>query len=103
MFEHYSKPLLGRAQYHQRLFNAASLAALLVGLSLGAGMWGYHVLEGMPWIDAFLSASMILSGMGPVGDARGDGVAHAQRLRAHRRMPKKASIPAVVSRATRIP
>lgn len=72
MFEHYSKPLLGRAQYHQRLFNAASLAALLVGVSLGAGMWGYHVLEGLPWIDAFLSAAMILSGMGPVGAPQTD-------------------------------
>ena len=29
-------------------------------------MAGYHFLEKLPWLDAFLNASMILSGMGPV-------------------------------------
>ena len=29
-------------------------------------MIGYHRLEGMPWIDAFANAAMILSGMGPL-------------------------------------
>lgn len=41
---------------------------LFIALALGAGMWGYHGFEHMPWIDAFLNASMILSGMGPVTD-----------------------------------
>lgn len=68
MFEHYSKPLITRAAYQRRLIGAAGLALLLIGGSLLTGMLGYHVLEGMPWIDAYLSAAMILSGMGPVGD-----------------------------------
>jgi hypothetical protein len=38
----------------------------LVVLSLAVGVLGYHGFEGLPWIDAFLNASMILSGMGPV-------------------------------------
>jgi hypothetical protein len=38
----------------------------LVAVSLAVGMAGYHVYEGLPWIDAFLNASMILSGMGPL-------------------------------------
>jgi hypothetical protein len=29
-------------------------------------MVGYHSLEGLTWIDAFLNASMLLGGMGPV-------------------------------------
>ena len=29
-------------------------------------MAGYHYLEGLPWIDAFAGAAMILSGMGPL-------------------------------------
>ena len=29
-------------------------------------MLGYHVLEKLAWVDAFLNAAMILSGMGPV-------------------------------------
>ena len=35
--------------------------------SLCMGMAGYHYLEHMAWLDAFVNASMILSGMGPVG------------------------------------
>jgi hypothetical protein len=41
-------------------------SALIVAVSLGLGMAGYHFLEKLPWLDAFLNASMILSGMGPV-------------------------------------
>ena len=40
--------------------------ALFIVAALGAGMWGYHGFEQMSWPDAFLNASMILSGMGPV-------------------------------------
>lgn len=42
------------------------IGIIAVALALGIGMMGYHHFEGMPWIDAFLNASMILSGMGPV-------------------------------------
>jgi hypothetical protein len=42
------------------------LASMLVILALGLGMAGYHTYEHMPWVDAFVNASMILSGMGPV-------------------------------------
>jgi hypothetical protein len=35
-------------------------------MSLSIGMVGYHILEGLSWIDAFLNASMLLGGMGPV-------------------------------------
>ena len=38
----------------------------LVIVSLAIGMAGYHGYEGLPWIDAFLNAAMILSGMGPL-------------------------------------
>ncbi|MGA2869983.1 MAG: hypothetical protein ABSF34_12600, partial [Verrucomicrobiota bacterium] len=38
----------------------------VIVVSLGIGMTGYHWLEKLPWIDAFLNAAMILSGMGPV-------------------------------------
>jgi hypothetical protein len=73
MFEHYSKPLLPRAAYHRRLIGAAGLALLLIGVSLLAGMVGYRELEGLSWVDAFLSAAMILSGMGPVGEPLSTG------------------------------
>ena len=39
---------------------------LLVGLSLAIGMLGYRGLMSLSWIDAFVNAAMILSGMGPL-------------------------------------
>lgn len=39
---------------------------LLILLALFFGMLGYHWLGHLSWIDSFLNASMILSGMGPV-------------------------------------
>lgn len=39
---------------------------MLIAGSLFLGMAGYHLIEGLSWIDAFLNASMLLGGMGPV-------------------------------------
>jgi hypothetical protein len=38
----------------------------LIGVSLLAGMTGYHALEQLTWLDAFLNAAMLLGGMGVV-------------------------------------
>ena len=42
------------------------LASAVVLVSLGGGMVGYAWLEHLSWLDAFLNASMLLGGMGPV-------------------------------------
>ena len=34
--------------------------------TLGIGMAIYHLVERLPWPDAFLNAAMLLGGMGPV-------------------------------------
>lgn len=45
------------------------LSALgFVAISLVAGTAGYVHFAGQPTADAFLNASMILAGMGPIGD-----------------------------------
>ena len=54
----------------RRLFICVGVAGVLIGLSLFGGVAGYHFLEKMSWIDAFVNASMILSGMGPVTELR---------------------------------
>jgi len=66
MYEHHTKPLLPRKVYYQRLAHHAAMGVGVIAVSLGIGMAGYHWLEKLPWIDAFLNAAMILSGMGPV-------------------------------------
>jgi hypothetical protein len=47
------------------LLRAGLVAGVLVGVSLVAGILGYHRFAGLGWVDAFYSASMIMSGMGP--------------------------------------
>lgn len=72
MYEHHSKHLLPRREFFRRVARNAGLGAVVVVISLGLGMIGYHVLEKLPWIDAFLNAAMILSGMGPVATLQTD-------------------------------
>jgi hypothetical protein len=57
----------------RRLFISVAVAGILIGLSLIGGVAGYHFFEQMPWIDAFVNASMILSGMGPVKELQTSG------------------------------
>ena len=67
------KPLLPRKVYFQRV---ARNALLGVGFFVGAlfiGMLGYHSFEKMGWVDAFVNAAMILSGMGPVSTLQTNG------------------------------
>lgn len=60
--------LASRRVFFQRLAKNTAFAALLILLSLAAGIAGYVYFAHMPLVDAFLNAAMILSGMGPVGD-----------------------------------
>jgi len=66
LFEHHSEPLLSTGAFLVRLAKSAGAGAVLMLLSLGVGMLGYHALEGEDWVDAFLEASMLMGGMGPV-------------------------------------
>ncbi len=65
-FESRNEPLLARRAFVRRLARNFAAGLLLIGLSLLIGMAGYAYLEGMAAIDAFVNASMILSGMGPL-------------------------------------
>lgn len=65
-FEHHKKPLLSRRDFFRRQLRYAWFSLLILLFSIGLGTEGYHVFGGLAWIDAFLNASMILTGMGPV-------------------------------------
>ena len=75
MAKHHSrhKPLPSRAVFARHVGRNTILAAAILAVSLGIGMAGYHGLEGLSWLDAFLNASMILAGMGPVGELHTPG------------------------------
>jgi hypothetical protein len=66
-FERKHQPLASRSDFAKRMVGSFALSSALIGLSLFGGMAGYHHFEKMPWIDAFVNAAMILSGMGPLG------------------------------------
>lgn len=68
MYEHRHQPLLSRRRFVDRLKSHLLGALALLVLTLAIGMAGYHWLEDQPWIDAYLNASMILGGMGPVAE-----------------------------------
>ena len=72
-FEEVSEPLAPRVVFYRRLGANIALALVLIAVSLFVGMAGYHWLGGLVWVDAFLNAAMILSGMGPVDALQTDG------------------------------
>lgn len=73
MFEHRSTPVISTRRFARRLAIHLLLALLLVSFSLAIGVWGYMRFAGLPFVDAFLNASMILGGMGPVDVLQTDG------------------------------
>ena len=68
MYEHHQQRLLTRAEFALRVFRHFLLAVGAIAVALLVGILGYHWIAGFTWVDSFLNASMILGGMGPVGD-----------------------------------
>lgn len=68
MFEHHSEPLLPLRRFILRLLHGMGITIVMVTVSLFVGTLGYRRFEHMSWIDAFYSASLIMSGMGPAED-----------------------------------
>lgn len=42
------------------------IGIIFIMIAMMIGMMGYHSFEHMSWVDAFVNAAMILSGMGPL-------------------------------------
>ncbi|HTJ79449.1 MAG TPA: hypothetical protein VL357_10685 [Rariglobus sp.] len=64
--------LLPRREFFRRMARSAALGSALILVSLLVGILGYHFIGGLAWMDAFLDASMILSGMGPLSQLHTD-------------------------------
>lgn len=67
-----SDGLLPRREFIRRLTRSLAVGGVLLALSLSVGIAGYHWIGDLPWIDAFLDAAMILSGMGPLSQLHND-------------------------------
>jgi hypothetical protein len=66
MYEHRAMPLAPLPVFRRRLIGAGTLGVGLIAASLIVGIAGYMLTEHLAFIDAFLNAAMILSGMGPL-------------------------------------
>lgn len=69
-WEHRSEPLAPGHVFAGRMARQILLVAAIVGVALAAGTIGYLVVsrgnENLGLVDAFLEASMLLSGAGPL-------------------------------------
>ncbi|HXS53201.1 MAG TPA: hypothetical protein VN782_11770 [Usitatibacter sp.] len=65
-----SRRLASPQAYRRRLIGAGRLGLGLVVVSLAIGIAGYAITEKLSLLDAFLNASMILSGMGPIHEPK---------------------------------
>jgi hypothetical protein len=66
MYESKKHLPLSRSLFLMRMLNHLIAAFVLLFLSLMLGITGYVIFEHLSLIDAFLNASMLLGGMGPV-------------------------------------
>lgn len=65
-FEHKSQPLISRSQFARRMVTYFAFGVGFLCISLAVGTVGYAYFANLPPVDAFMNASMILTGMGPV-------------------------------------
>ena len=72
MSERLIKPLPSRRAFAIHLAESFAWGLAVITISLLAGVLGYHQFEGLGWLDAFLNASMLLGGMGPVEQPQTD-------------------------------
>jgi len=64
--ERRNDPLLPRRKFVHRQVRYVAAATIVVAVSLGIGVLGYHTFGSLAWIDSLVNASFILTGMGPV-------------------------------------
>ena len=69
-FERRGQPVATRRKFAARMMVAIGMWLVLTFAGLAIGIAGYAGFEGMSFIDAFVNAAMILSGMGPVGELK---------------------------------
>ena len=66
MYEHKRHQLLPWPRFIKRASRHLLVGIVIVAVAVVVGTLGYHTAGHLGWVDSFLNASMILSGMGPV-------------------------------------
>lgn len=71
-YERLHHPLAPKKVFYRRLVRSMLWGGVMLIISLGIGILGYHHFAGLSWTDSLLNASMILGGMGPVDTLTGN-------------------------------
>lgn len=66
IYENKKQKLVSRSKFRSRIMYAVYVDIILLSVSLLIGVLGYHFFNNLSYVDAFMNASMILGGMGPV-------------------------------------
>jgi hypothetical protein len=69
-FQRRGQPVASRRKFLIRMAIAIGLWIVLTIVGLAIGIAGYAAFEGMSFVDAYVNAAMILSGMGPLGELK---------------------------------
>ena len=64
--EHKKEKIASKKIFFYRILKYNFFSFLLIAISLGIGIFGYHFLANTNWLDSFHMSAMILTGMGPV-------------------------------------
>jgi putative effector of murein hydrolase len=67
VFESRYQNLIPIKKFIRRVAKHLLFSMVIIIGALILGILGYHYIAGFEWIDALLNASMILTGMGPIG------------------------------------
>ncbi|MGY8915564.1 MAG: hypothetical protein ACKVJF_10855 [Flavobacteriales bacterium] len=67
------KGILPPKEFAKRVLKYTFLALMLLLISMGIGIFGYHYFGNLDYIDSFYNAFMILTGMGPVNEMKTEG------------------------------
>ncbi len=71
--ERRNQHIISNQRFLYRLLKYNLFSILLISISLGIGMFGYHFIGRISWLDSFHMSSMILTGMGPVAEMKTTG------------------------------
>ena len=66
------KNILSPKEFAKRVLKYSLFSIGLLTISISIGVFGYHYIGNLNWIDSIYNASMILTGMGPVNELNTD-------------------------------
>ncbi|MBL0329647.1 MAG: hypothetical protein IPP64_09575 [Bacteroidetes bacterium] len=71
--EHRKQKVVSLSRFIARLLRYSVFAAGLIVISVSIGVFGYHYLANLSWLDSFHMACLILTGMGPIAEMQTSG------------------------------